>query len=164
MRRCVASTWPDSKLKRMNLPRRPTLEMRALRSWRSKPGREMPGAMRLRFSSAATMRRPVTTGDKARTTCSTSGSSGITRKQFHAKAQRKTQSRKEEFCICFLSVFASSFAPLREMSLFLFSIDDRFDLFLDLVYEWFFAGFDVETQEWFGVGAADVEAPFGRFE
>ena len=37
----------------------------------------MPGAMRLRLSSAARMRRPVTTGDKARTTCSTSGSSGI---------------------------------------------------------------------------------------
>ena len=40
-------------------------------------GREIPGAMRLRFSSAARMRRPVTTGDKARTTCSTSGSSGM---------------------------------------------------------------------------------------
>src|SRR5438045_653480 len=37
----------------------------------------MPGAIRLRLSSAARMRRPTTSGAKARTTCSTSGSSGI---------------------------------------------------------------------------------------
>src|ERR1041385_9024231 len=32
---------------------------------------------------------------------------------FHAKAQRQTQSRKEEFMV-FLCAFASAFAPLRE--------------------------------------------------
>jgi len=34
----------------------------------------------------------------------------MVKEEFHAKAQRKTQSRKEDL----LSVFASSFAPLRE--------------------------------------------------
>src|ERR671912_643385 len=61
----------------MYLPRLPTAVISELRNCRSKPGREMPGAIRLRLSSAARMRRPVTTGDNARTTCSTSGSSGI---------------------------------------------------------------------------------------
>ena len=77
MRRCVVNTCPDSSLKRMYLPRRPTPVMSELRSCRSNAGRVIPGAMRLRFSSAARMRRPVTSGANALTTCSTSGSSGI---------------------------------------------------------------------------------------
>src|SRR5689334_7181913 len=122
MRRCVASTWPDSRLKRMYLPRRPTLVMRALRNCRSKPGREMPGAMRLRFSSAATIRRPTTTGDKARTTCSTSGNSGIVQKTL---TQRRKDTKEDH------RIFLCVFAPLRENSS---RIDYFFDLFLDLAH------------------------------
>ena len=43
----------------MYLPRLPTPVIRALRSWRANAGREMPGAILLRLSSAARMRRPV---------------------------------------------------------------------------------------------------------
>src|SRR5215213_4679305 len=119
MRRCVASTCPDSSLKRMYLPRRPTSVISELRSCRSKRGRETPGAMRLRLSSAATIRRPTTTEDKALTTCSTSGSSGI---------------------------------------------NYLFDLFFDLLHQAIFARLDVQPQQWFGVGAADVEAPLRSLE
>src|SRR6185503_3791195 len=77
MRKCVASTCPDSNLKRMYLPRLPTDSISELRNCRANAGREIPGAIRLRLSSAARMRRPLTSGDRARTTCSTSGSSGI---------------------------------------------------------------------------------------
>src|SRR6185369_2212520 len=142
MRRCVASTCPDSSLKRMYLPRRPTSVMSELRSWRSKPGRDTPGAMRLRLSSAATMRRPTTTGDKARTTCSTSGSSGIS---------SFTQRHKEEFRLVPLCL---PLCPLCEMSLFFLAIDYGFDLLLDLVHQRLFTRFDVQTQQWFRVRAA----------
>src|SRR5215467_6970979 len=116
----------------MYLPRRPTPVMRALRNCRSKPGREMPGAMRLRFSSAATIRRPTTTGDKARTTCSTSGSSGIVQKRFFPQRRKAAKEDSE-----FLCVFAGEI-PSR--------INYLFDLFLDLFYQAIFTSFDVQTQ------------------
>src|SRR4051794_14219101 len=116
--------------------------------------------MRLRFSSAARMRRPVTIGDNARTTCSTSGSSGI-KKGLHAKAQREQMPQRR------IWLYFASLLSLRlcvKKTLMLVCVNDLLDLFLDLVNEFRLAGFDVQSQEWFGVRAADIEAPFGSFE
>src|SRR5689334_12532167 len=120
----------------------------------------MPGAMRLRFSSAAMMRRPVTTGDSARTTCSTSGSSGMT-EEFHAKTQREqsTQS-KAKFFFAYFAVLA----PLREKPLLLICVNDVLDLFLNLIDKLRFTGFDVQAQEWLSVRSTNIEAPLGSLQ
>src|ERR1044072_7951461 len=61
----------------MYLPRRFTASMRAPRSLRLKDAGEMPARRRGRFTSTPTMHCPTTARRSPRTTCSTSGSSGI---------------------------------------------------------------------------------------
>jgi len=51
--------------------------IKALRSSRPKAGFEVLGAVRFNLNSAASIRLPTIAGCSARTTCSTSGSSGI---------------------------------------------------------------------------------------
>src|SRR5438552_8922337 len=67
---------------RICLPRLPTAAMRRFRSLRSNADRDVPEAILLRLSSVARIRRPTITRRSARTTCSTSGSSGIGERHF----------------------------------------------------------------------------------
>src|SRR5258705_13261885 len=76
------STRPVSNSMRIYLPRLPTAATRRFRSLRSNADRDVPEAILLRLSSVARIRRPTITGRSARTTCSTSGSSGIRGKTF----------------------------------------------------------------------------------
>ena len=100
-------------------PRLPTAVMSELRSWRSKAGREMSGAIRFEIQFGGEDAPP---GDKWRqssTTCSTSGSSGM-----------KTNGLTG-----------------------LIPFDDLLDLLFDLIHQFRFARFDIQTQQWLGVRA-----------
>src|SRR6185503_14393499 len=112
----------------------------------------MSGAIRLSFSSAARMRRPTTTGRKARTTCSTSGSSGMDPTNFAAKKHKnhKASYGNHLWFLCLLWL--------------LIAVDDLLDLVFDSVDETVFVRFDVQSQQRLRVRRANVKAPFGRIQ
>src|SRR5258708_1013511 len=96
----------------MNLPRRETPVMVELFSFRLN-AEGVVGAISFgSVTSAATMRRPITTRRNARTRCSTSGSSGIRLDYFTTETQRTTELTQRN-------------------QLMRFGSNDRFDLGLD---------------------------------
>src|SRR5713226_1915584 len=112
----------------MNLPRRLTSVMSESLSFLLN-AEGVVGAISFgSVTSAATMRRPTTTRRSARTTCSTSGSSGIWLDYFTTETQRTTE-------------LTQGNQPVR------FRSNDRFDLGLD-AFAWpWLVGFEVQPQQ-----------------
>src|SRR5258708_14447744 len=96
----------------MNLPRRETPVMVELFSFRLNTEGVVGAISFESVTSAATMRRPIMTRRNARTTCSTSGSSGIRLDYFTTETQRITELTQRNQLVRFRS-------------------DDRFNLRLD---------------------------------
>jgi hypothetical protein len=77
IRRWTISTRAESNLINICLPRRPTSTIRVPRNFLEKIEVDVLGEIRGSFNSAARIFRPTIDRRKARTICSTSGSSGI---------------------------------------------------------------------------------------
>src|SRR5713226_2937711 len=112
----------------MNLPRRLTSVMSESLSFLLN-AEGVVGAISFgSVTSAATMRRPTTTRRSARTTCSTSGSSGIWLDYFTTETQRTTE-------------LTQGNQPVR------FRSNDRFNFRADFLNQARLMGFEIQAQQ-----------------